>query len=197
VQVHDLLRVDPAVASRWPDADAWVAESLERAPWVVVRRERTYPAIPIGVRGTRRSERFAAPLACADICERVSPFQCARGAVRNDRLAGAFDRLAAFALAWSLRIAPIGSYGFELASGVRTTNAASDLDVLVNAAHVPRRALHALAAHIDALAIDDGVRVDAELGYSAGGVALREVLAGRELVLFKTDRGPALLPCPV
>jgi phosphoribosyl-dephospho-CoA transferase len=197
VRVHDLVRVDPTLASRWPQADPWVAESLARAPWVVVRRERAHPAVAIGVRGTRRSERFAASVACADIREAISPFHCVRGAVRNDRLADAFASIGAFALAWKLRIAPIGSYGFELASGVQTTNESSDLDVLVDATHAPLFALRRLAAHIDALARRSGVRVDVELGYSAGGVALREVLAGRKLVLFKTDSGPKLLPCPV
>ena len=195
--MHDLIRVDPRVASRWPDAEAWVAQSLQRAQWVVERRDRAHPAVAIGVRGTRRSERFAACIALADVCGWSSPFHCARGAVRNDRLAGALESLMEFALPWKLRIAPIGSYGFELASGTRATHEASDLDLLVPAARVPLDTLRALATKIDTLAMDSGVRIDAELDYAAGGVALREVLAGREMVLFKTDRGPKLLPCPV
>ena len=195
--VHDLVRVDPSVASRWPEADAWIGESLKRAPWVVVRRERARHAIAIGVRGTKRSERFAAVITCADVREAISPFQCFERAVRNDRLARAFESLHAFSLVWKLRIAPIGSYGFELASGTRATHDTSDLDVLVHATQAPVQALRALAAQIDVLAIGSGVRVDAELSYPDGGVALREVVAGQDLVLFKTDSGPKLYPCPV
>ena len=192
-----MARVDSVIASRWPEAEAWVAESLERAPWVVVRRERAPDAVAIGVRGTKRSERFAAFISRMDIREAISPFHCVERAVRNDRLAGAFEGLNAFALARKLRIAPIGSYGFELASGTRATHEASDLDVLVHATQAPVQALRALAAQIDALAISSGVRIDAELSYPDGGVALREVLAGHDHVLFKTEGGPRLLPCPV
>ena len=61
-QIHDLLEID---AERFLEAQSsapgWVAESLRRAPFVVVRRglSRAEEGIAIGVRGAQRNERWA------------------------------------------------------------------------------------------------------------------------------------------
>jgi phosphoribosyl-dephospho-CoA transferase len=72
-RIHDLLEID---AERFLEAHSsapgWVAESLRRAPFVVVRRGPS-PAgqgIAIGVRGVQRSERWAG--ACyPDLVKRI------------------------------------------------------------------------------------------------------------------------------
>jgi phosphoribosyl-dephospho-CoA transferase len=197
LEAHDLLRIDPVIATCWALAPQWVGASLKRAPWVVVRRERDGGAVPIGVRGTTRTERFAAAIDRVDIVESISPFDLGRDVPRNDRLARIFENLYAAADTMGIRVAPIGSYGFELASGVRVTHAASDLDVLVDADGVARDALSALAADVLALSTIYAIRFDVELAYETGGVALGEVLGGMPTVLFKTSTGPRLLPCPV
>jgi phosphoribosyl-dephospho-CoA transferase len=202
LQVHDLARVDPCVANTWSDAPLWVAESLQRAPWVVVRRERAELTIPVGIRGRERSLRFAASVAPADILETVSPTELGEAIASierqpNARLAAAFCALADFAATQQLRVAPIGSYGFELASGVRVTHDASDLDVLVASARVSRRTLEALSSYIEVLTLQTGVRIDAELSFPMGSAMIDEILGGRCMVLFKTASGPRLLECPV
>jgi phosphoribosyl-dephospho-CoA transferase len=202
LQVHDLARIDPRVPDTWIGAESWVADSLQRAPWVVVRRARNERSIPVGVRGARRSQRFAASIVPADVRESVSPMDiCKRSATidppPNAKLARVFRALADFAATRELRVAPIGSYGFELASGVRVTHDASDLDVLVPAGGVSRGTLRLLASFIERLTAETGVRIDAELSYANGSVMLEEVLGGQCLVLFKTENGPRLLTCPV
>ncbi len=201
--VHDLVRVDPSIAARWCDAPPWVAASLERAPWLVVRRERLsvahVDAIAAGVRGATRSQRFAVTVAADAVRERVTPWQLAVAAAADGatRLHRAFARVAHEASAVRIAIAPTGSFAFELASGVHVTHPASDLDVLAIATDVPRERVRALASAIARVTAETGVRIDAELAYPAGGVALGEALDGKSRVLFKTAAGPQLLPCPV
>jgi phosphoribosyl-dephospho-CoA transferase len=194
---HDLVRIDPSIALRWPDAASWVAQSLRRAPWVVVRRERADGVVPIGVRGTRRSGRFAATIAFGDVRESISPYDLGGDTDANGRLSEVFNDLRKFALGLGLRVGPIGSFGFEIASGVHVTHETSDLDVLVEAAGIARSALGAFSRHVAALSTRSGIRIDAELAYDDGGAALAEIIGGNRLVLFKTSSGPRLLPCPV
>jgi phosphoribosyl-dephospho-CoA transferase len=72
---HDLLQISG-------DADVvcvgeqrrpfWVTDSLERAPFVVVRRSGSVDGlIPIGVRGSMRNQRFGAYLAGNGISSRI------------------------------------------------------------------------------------------------------------------------------
>ena len=61
-RIHDLLEIDvERFLQAQVEAPGWVAESLREAPFVVVRRGlvSTEQGISIGVRGTRRSERWA------------------------------------------------------------------------------------------------------------------------------------------
>jgi phosphoribosyl-dephospho-CoA transferase len=61
-QIHDLLEIDAEhFLEAQSSAPGWVAESLRRAPFVVVRRGliRAEEGIAIGVRGAQRNERWA------------------------------------------------------------------------------------------------------------------------------------------
>ena len=195
--VHDLVRVDPNIGSRWPHAETWIAPSLQRAPWVVVRREQTADAITIGIRGVRRAERFAASLGAGDAREVVAPSALWGRPVRNARLGHVYESLLAFCAPSELSLAPLGSFAFELASDVSTTHSGSDLDVLLDATGVPRDVLAGVYAEVEHLVLAHGVRIDVELAYAYGAAALHEILAQRDRVLFKTPSGPTLLPCPV
>ena len=59
-RVHDLLQIDPALLTSGYGAEPhWVQETLFVCPWVVVRRAQTSRGhIPVGVRGTTRSDRW-------------------------------------------------------------------------------------------------------------------------------------------
>lgn len=196
-RVHALLRVDPSVVRGWPGAPTWVPEALLRAPWVVVRRERIANDIPIGVRGDERTQRFAGCIAARDVLETIEPEGLDVRFAHNQKLVAVFASAREAAREDALHVAPIGSFGFELASGVRVTHAASDLDILVKDEGATRAALLRFAAALGRISAATGVRIDAEYSNAEGAAALDEVLARPALVLFKTPLGPKLLPCPL
>lgn len=77
VNPHDLLKIgsvkDLMCYSPIPD---WVTASISKAPFVVVRRARAPEGfISVGIRGSRRSERFAAFLPTEKMIEQITPEQ--------------------------------------------------------------------------------------------------------------------------
>ncbi|MFN2459755.1 MAG: malonate decarboxylase holo-ACP synthase [Candidatus Velthaea sp.] len=191
--VHDVLRIDPALARRWTEAPPWVQPALAAAPWVVVRRAPPSSRIAVGVRGTERTERFAATIAGRDVRALRSPYDAAAGLPSRSRPLDRAARLTrALAARCGLRCGFTGSYGFECATGHVSTHAASDLDVVI-ARGAPRAALAAFALGCAAVTAETGVRIDAEVLLAAGGAALAEIVASRGEVLVKTPAGPRLL----
>jgi phosphoribosyl-dephospho-CoA transferase len=193
--VHTLLRirqVHDLAGGALPD---WAACALERAPWVVVRRERSGSArIPVGVRGSLRAQRWAAWLDPQAVCERVRPTELVRArawVAHPRRFLPAFavlDALTAILeqVAPGLPWGPSGSVGFELASGSPSAHAASDLDVILesDAALAPPTATR-LAAALAELP----VRVDVLLETPGGALALEEYVRGRAPYLLRTPDG--------
>lgn len=195
-RVHDLLRIDPCVAARWHGAPAWVAPALRRAPWVVVRRQLATRAIAIGVRGRARAERYAAELLCANVWDARVPEDLIACAGRDDALGKAFGACSGAARACGLSIAPIGAYGFEVASGTLATHADSDLDLLVRLYAIAFDPLQAFDAACRDITRALGITVDVELAYGDCGFALAEVVARRSSIIAKTPQGPRLVACP-
>ena len=198
---HDLLRLaDGAEIIYEESVLAWVPARLARAPWVVVRRARTPSAfIPVGVRGSTRSERLAAFLAPTAVAARVSPEDLVatlawRRAFRARwidavRVLDAVDELFAFlGLAWG----PTGSVGFELATGVAVAGPESDLDVVIRA---PEPWSLARARELVDNLARLPVRVDTQLDTPSGAVALAEYARGGR-VLLRTPDGPKLVDNP-
>ena len=183
-----------------PEPPRWLGASIERAPWVVIRRaESRSGLIPVGVRGERRAERLASWLHADAISERVTPCDLARGgAWRSSRrrcVVPALDALDAveavmvdhgFTGCWG----PTGSVGFELASGCATATAVSDLDLAVWAALPPGLGLaRSLLGVLASLA----VRSDTLLETPHGAMALEEYALGGRSVLLRTAAGPRLV----
>ncbi|HEX7934546.1 MAG TPA: malonate decarboxylase holo-ACP synthase, partial [Paraburkholderia sp.] len=199
---HDLLRL-----RRLPAFDgepAWVRHAFARAPYAVVRRAFAAPEyVAIGLRGAQRSQRYGTWVASADIIDAVAPEALARGQPLSGRGAlPAFVALAALqrdtrsplhGFAWG----PTGSAGFELATKVETVTASSDLDLLIR---MPNRFTHESAAslldHLQTLAREAGIRVDAQLETPEGGVALVEWAEGKARVMARHARGPQLIADP-
>jgi phosphoribosyl-dephospho-CoA transferase len=201
VRPHDLLRLAKGAKLRYEEpVPGWVPARLARTPWVVVRRVRTPSAlIPVGVRGSTRSERFAAFLSPTDVVARVSPedLAAARGwrhAFRGRglgavRVLEAVDELFTFlGLAWG----PTGSVGFELATGAAVAGPASDLDVVVRA---PKPWSRTRARELTDGLARLPVRVDTQLDTPSGTVALTEYARGGR-VLLRTPDGPRLVRDP-
>jgi phosphoribosyl-dephospho-CoA transferase len=194
---HALLRIagPGALSGTLP---GWAAAALARAPWVVVRRGRSRDGLlPVGVRGARRAERLAAWLDPRAVLESLTPPQLAargawRGGARVPALA-ALEAVAALMRARELHWGPCGSVGFELASGVATASADSDLDLMVGA---PVRLPRAAAAELHAALALLPVRTDVLLEGPQGAVALGEYAAARAPWVLRTGEGPRLAHDP-
>jgi phosphoribosyl-dephospho-CoA transferase len=165
-RIHDLLEIDvERFLQAQVEAPGWVAESLREAPFVVVRRGliSAEQRISVGVRGTRRSERWAGvcypdivramvtpqallrrvvsagqitPLSQRGPARDVTP--SASGLTPSARSVGlpALRSLSLLAERWSeLKCdwGPGGSVGFELATGCHVVSPQSDLDVVIYA----------------------------------------------------------------
>ncbi|GAA1001243.1 malonate decarboxylase holo-ACP synthase [Acrocarpospora macrocephala] len=187
VRPHDLLRLDVTIDGL-PD---WARESLAACPWGVVRRAPyTSGLIPVGVRGTERWQRHAALVSPDSIIRVVRPEDLRERRPRLPRLAAALSVVAA-ELGDDAVWGPVGSVGFELATGRPVTHPGSDLDLLLRA---PRRLERAQAARL--VTAFAGVPVDCQLETPRGGVSLTEWARPGGLAMARTERGPHLVKDP-
>jgi phosphoribosyl-dephospho-CoA transferase len=204
--VHSLLRIATWKALSWEDAGLdeaaapdWVDSALQRLPFVVVRRNSPRPGyVPVGIRGSLRSQRAPAWLQLSAVQACVTPRMLAaqrdwrhRSSVNSPAIA-VLDEVEAilaahgFGESWG----PGGSVGAELASGVECTHAQSDLDLLLYTdCLLSQRTLQSLHAQFQALP----VRVDTLIETPQGGVALVDLAGGADRVLLRTAQGPRLV----
>jgi phosphoribosyl-dephospho-CoA transferase len=199
---HDLIRLrEPIKLVGDAPPPAWVDVSLRQIPWVVVRRGHVWDGIvPVGVRGLTRSHRFAAIVAVAEIADRLSPEDLSGRVIDQKRknavpALGALDRVADLLTCRGYRWGPGGSVGFELATGIATATALSDLDLILRQDRrlEPERATDLLAVLAEAAA---PARIDVMLETPIGGVPLADLAAMRAQVLVRTPFGPRLLADP-
>jgi phosphoribosyl-dephospho-CoA transferase len=204
--VHSLLRIATQKALSWEDAGLdecaapeWAALALQRLPFVVTRRNLPRPGgVPVGIRGSLRSQRAPAWLQLSAVQACVTPRMLAvrrdwrhRGGANCPAIAVLDEAeaiLAAngFADSWG----PGGSVGAELASDVQCTHANSDLDLVLYAECLPtQRAAKSLHAQLEVLT----VRVDTLIETPQGGVALADLAAGADRLLLRTAQGPRLV----
>jgi len=200
VRPHDLLRIDvtqmrKVLVSEHPDCSDAMEYCLRRAPWLVVRRALNKEGlIPVGVRGVERSQRFAAWFDPQGIAEILPP-----EALRTS--SGTRDQPALMALQelerrWSGLLhawGPTGSVGFELASGMATVTATSDLDLVLRARdRLSERELSGLAKDCSELACATDVQIETP----HGSVALQEFHNTPSKLLLRTCSGPVLVCDP-
>jgi phosphoribosyl-dephospho-CoA transferase len=193
---HDLLRITLPRSAIPVDAPAWVHQSLTRAPWTVVRRAAAPPGhIAIGVRGATRAHRYALTLPSPAVVKRVAPEELAQVDLCIHRSLPAIDALRALRpqlMATGLRWGPTGAVGFELASGAPHVHPASDLDLavyvdLANAAVKQRlRALDRVLKSVK-------VRIDCQIEFPWGAVALAEITSEAPQLLVRCATGPRLI----
>lgn len=160
---HDLIRLRaPIKLAGDAPPPAWVEVALGQIPWVVVRRGHIRDGfVPVGVRGATRSHRFPALVAVGGIADRLSPEDLIRALrlieqKRKDAVPAlaALDRVADLLMGRGFRWGPGGSVGFELATGIATATASSDLDLILRQDDplAPDRAADLLAALVQAAA---------------------------------------------
>lgn len=202
IRVHDLLRI-PSVGSLIVDTPIpdWVCDSLAHASLVVVRRDTTkYGRVPVGIRGNSRSQRFPAFLPKDAIIEKVGPEDLIeqrlwKTSPRRSQIEAInfLDKLIEIYSAYSLSWGPTGSVGFELASGVPTAHAGSDLDVVIRA---PQRLEQSVTQELIEFHKSFPFRIDVQLETPLGAVSLVEYAIGTGSMLLRADLGPRLVKDP-
>ncbi|KHK57754.1 phosphoribosyl-dephospho-CoA transferase [Ralstonia sp. A12] len=201
LRAHDLLWVSemPTTADGAPLPDWAVAACRQGAPVVVRRAPRGADgSIPVGLRGSGRSERCAATAAASTVTRVITPEALATTtvAIADNAPFAALRTVRALAtelnaLGWAW--GPTGGAGFALATGLPVLHADSDLDLVVRMPHAPSAAQR---DHLVRLLDDIECRVDLQIDTGHGGFALRDWLASPHKTLLKTDHGPRLVADP-
>jgi phosphoribosyl-dephospho-CoA transferase len=163
---------------------------------VVTRAQAPQGFLCVGIRGPTRGERHAALMREQDVKSWRTPESLAAeknwgGYPGTPRLPAlqSLALLAEYAEQEHLDWGPVGSVGYELATGVHTVCAKSDLDVVVRCdIRLDLRRLKELQE----LASCAPARVDVTLEGPLGGVALCEFLRSPERCLIKTNLGPRI-----
>jgi phosphoribosyl-dephospho-CoA transferase len=194
-QPHDLLRVDPvAVSELTRDLPVWTAAALAAVPWVVMRRALSFGGLlPIGIRGSGRSERCAAWLPPGAVVECRAPEDLAAArAWRQSEIPALAALDAVSTLLSGSDWGPAGSIAFELATGHPTAHSDSDLDIVLRA---PGRIGRDEAARLLAALTTLPLRVDVAVETPLGACSLAEIAIGGPIVV-KTPTGPRLVRDP-
>jgi phosphoribosyl-dephospho-CoA transferase len=154
--------------------------------------------IPVGVRGSGRAQRFACHVNTASVLERLTPSQLLprMGGLAPDaparRALTAVERILDEHLGtpdWG----PGGSVAFQLATGIATIHADSDLDVMLHRDQpLSRPAARALIAAFARLPC----RIDCQISTPRGGLSLADWAGPAADVLLKTEDGPVLTRDP-
>jgi phosphoribosyl-dephospho-CoA transferase len=196
---HDLIRIakEEDLSTDLP-LPAWVSESLNLAPFVVVRRWHSPDGnIPVGVRGRERAQRFPAWLRQEKAVAVITPYSLMGSAnwnrVDNSDAPAAIRslrRLTSLLQSTGYRWGPTGSVGFELTANTTTVKEDSDLDILIDLPEfLPIPSATRLMKDLQRRTL---VRVDVQLNTPQGSLALAEYISAAT-VLVKGNSGPLLL----
>jgi phosphoribosyl-dephospho-CoA transferase len=199
-RVHDLLLLRSGVVGSVAVAKPpWVSSSRAGNLWVVVRRANAPDGlVATGVRGIHRHQRWGGFVDLADVKQRLRPSQLFACMARPTRLA--LPVLAA--LSWlerqlggsKLDWGPVGSVGFELASGRQVITATSDLDLTLFA---PTRFTQATARDLWSLMSAAPAKVDVRVETPYCGFSLEEFAReGTEQVLVRLPASRQLAADP-
>lgn len=192
---HDLLKIGTVedLISYSPIPN-WVTASLTNAPYVVVRRARAFEKlVAVGIRGSKRNERFAAFLPIERIVEHITPEKLAeerRWHGKSKEIFHCLEQVSEVLKNYQLPWGPAGSLGFELASEKEIVNKNSDIDIII-------RSSAGLKVEI-AKEIKQGleripIRLDVQIETDSGAFSLNEyTISEGKAVLLRTIDGPLL-----
>jgi len=177
----------------------WVRAAIGRTPWVVVRRANA-PAgkVAIGVRGCERHQRWGGLVDLADARLIKQPSQL-RVSQAHDarRMVPALLTLALVERVLSnsdLSWGPVGSVGFELATGDPVTTEESDLDLALFA---PQQIAPEMASNLWSALSSLPAKVDVRVETAWCGFSLEEYALGRSAkILIRTPDGHQLVEDP-
>lgn len=194
IQAHDLLwGMSPhMLPDNVPD---WAIQVLFEQKPVVVRRAMTkLHMVAVGIRGEQRNQRFATEMQTQAIVKRVSPESLLAKNLAffphlQHKLQRIYTTMQSFALPWGYT----GSVGYELATGLKTVNQNSDVDLLIRTEQFISKS----EAQIMLTALEDlGINIDVQLQTPLGGVALKEWARTAGEVLLKQNDKAVLVKNP-
>ncbi|WP_457968468.1 malonate decarboxylase holo-ACP synthase [Acinetobacter calcoaceticus] len=194
LEAHDLLWGMTADCLA-DDAPLWVKEVLLRGDPVVVRREITpVDQVAVGVRGQLRHQRYATQMPRSAITKQLKPEALTHVNTQHfehlaERLQSISNIMKSFSGCWGYT----GSFGFELATGIKTVTQQSDIDLLIRAEQpfAKKQAVELLENFQQA-----GLNMDIQLQLPQGGLALKEWARNRGKVLLKRPDGAVLVENP-
>ncbi|ABM05338.1 phosphoribosyl-dephospho-CoA transferase [Psychromonas ingrahamii 37] len=196
-QPHDLLWVKDIVIHQ--ENPNWYANHIITRP-VVVRRAKDHPLIPVGVRGSQKTQRLACWVNRQDIIKSISAIevvkrqlwlsQYAQHPLQQFKVLQKIELIfSQLNLSWGL----CGSLGFELATGLMVANENSDIDLIVYMADKPQNEkLVLLWQMLQKLPF----KADLQIETPIGAIALYEWMNKPEKIMVKTNLGPILCTDP-
>ena len=194
LEAHDLLW-GMTVDFLAEDAPLWVKEVLQRGDPVVVRRAITsVDQVAVGVRGQFRHQRYAGQMPRSAISRQLKPEALTHVDTKQfEHLAERLQTISSIMKNFSGCWGYTGSFGFELATGVKTVTQQSDIDLLIRAEQPfeKKQAIELLGTFQQA-----GLNVDIQLQLPQGGLALKEWAGNSGKVLLKRADGAVLVENP-
>lgn len=198
--MHDMTRPHDLLWGMTPaqlptDAPDWARQVVDAGQPVVVRRAVVASGqIAVGLRGSRREERYASVMVASEVLRRVRPEQLVERLPAAElpalcALAELKPALDVLGLCWGVT----GSVGYQLATGLPTAHADSDLDLLLR---TPLALSRPRARGLQRLLDEAPCRVDMQLETPAGAIALREWAGHSPRVLVKCATGARLVRDP-
>jgi len=194
LEAHDLLW-GMTVDFLAEDAPLWVKEVLQRGDPVVVRRAITsVDQVAVGVRGQFRHQRYAGQMPRSAISRQLKPEALTHVNTQQfEHLAERLQTISSIMKNFSGCWGYTGSFGFELATAVKTVTQQSDIDLLIRAEQPfeKKQAIELLETFQQA-----GLNVDIQLQLPQGGLALKEWAGNSGKVLLKRADGAVLVENP-
>lgn len=197
---HDLLFLRPQTLL--PDeAPAWAQDSIKEGLPCVVRRDTfSLEKIPVGFRGTKRSQRYGSFISSQDVLKKFSPEDAVELLLTTELKSPQLDYLKDFSefiqtnenLKNSVRWGISGSFGFSLAVGKQYFRDTSDIDLVVRANN--EEEMNCLAS-LKFWILAPKFQLDIQIQTSKGGFSYKEWLRTKK-VLLKTNTGPLLTDNP-
>ncbi|WP_163653166.1 malonate decarboxylase holo-ACP synthase [Listeria sp. PSOL-1] len=197
ISPHDLLQIH--VKPYEKELTSWALQSLNKAPWVVVRRDET-TNIPVGIRGHKRNQRLAFEISLQDVIKKVTPYHIfkqkmwERLPVERKSLTGIKALSHIYQQYPTLPFGVGGSVGFECVTHQESIQKTSDLDLLL---YLPEKVSQENLQQWQLFFEKYPVHIDVQIITLGGGFSLQEWLnKTTRTILVKTKSGPVLVEDP-
>lgn len=196
-QVHDIIQLNQVddILAKIDNLPDWVYKSLQNTPYVVVRRGlQSQDAIPVGVRGESRNQRYALEIS-QGYCKKIITPQTLVNFIEQSNAIDLALKESLICLKEIFKQKGItwgigGSIGFSLASNKKVYNTNSDIDILF----YPQTMLSRTDAKLLLESIEQKINssVDIQVLLSSASFNLREYVLYDE-VLLKTSTGVKII----